>query len=122
MGVDSFSMHIGAEAMPRWNSFDGFLADTQHVTSNGQRQALVDELLDERQEWPWIEGRQATFIFSSLGSRKSVALNLDTIKSDPPFAPMTNLPGTTLWYVKRDFEGDDLLDYLLAIDDPMTPL
>lgn len=108
--------------MPRWKSFDTFLADTQQVTSNGQRQALVDELLDERQEWPWIEGKQATFIFNSLGSRESVALNLDTIKSDPPFAPMTNLPGTTLWYVKRNFEADDLLDYLLAVDDPMTPL
>jgi enterochelin esterase-like enzyme len=108
--------------MPRWNSFDNFLADTKMVTSNGQRQALVDELLDERQVWPWVEGKKATFIFSSLGSRKNVSLNLDTIKSDPPFAPMTNLPGTTLWYVSRQFERDDLLDYLLAIDDPLTPL
>lgn len=108
--------------MPRWKSFEAFLADTRQVTSNGQRQALVDELLDERQTWPWIEGRQATFIFSSLGSRKSVALNLDTIKADPPFAPMTNMAGTTLWYVTRKFESDDLLDYLLAIDDPLTPL
>jgi len=108
--------------MPRWKAFDAFLADTRQVTSNGQRQALVDELLDERQEWPWVEGKRATFIFSSLGSLKSAALNLDTIKGDPPFAPMTNMPGTMLWYVTREFERDDLLDYLLAIDDPMTPL
>jgi enterochelin esterase-like enzyme len=108
--------------MPRWTSFETFLADTQKITSNGQRQALVDELIDERQVWPWIEGNKATFIYSSLGARKNVALNLDTIKGDPPFASMTNLPGTTFWYVTRQFETDDLLDYLLAIDDPMTPL
>jgi len=108
--------------MPRWNSFEAFLTDTQLVTSNGQRQALVDELLDERPEWPWVEGKQATFIYSSLGAHRNVALNLDTIKGDPPFAPMTNLPGTTFWYVTRPFERDDLLDYLLAVDDPMTPL
>src|SRR4030095_947082 len=118
----AFPIHIGAVVMPRWNSFEAFLADTRQVTSNGQRQALVDELLDERQTWPWVEGRKATFIFSSLGSRKSVALNPDTIKADPPFAPMTNMPGTTLWSVTRQFETGDRLDYLLAIDDPMTPL
>jgi enterochelin esterase-like enzyme len=47
---------------------------------------------------------------------------MDTIKADPPFAPMTNLPGTSLWYVMQQFEPDDLLDYMLAVDDPMTPL
>jgi enterochelin esterase-like enzyme len=108
--------------MPRWNSFDAFVAEAQQAKSNGQRQALVDELLDERPEWPWIQDNQATFIFNSLGERSSVALNLDTIKADPPFAPMDNLVGTSLWYVTRDFASDDLLDYLLAIDDPMTPL
>jgi enterochelin esterase-like enzyme len=51
-----------------------------------------------------------------------VALNLDTIKADPPFAVMNNLTGTSLWHVTRPFAPDDLLDYLLAIDDPMTPL
>ena len=35
---------------------------------------------------------------------------------------MTNLPGTTLWYVTQPFQPDDLLDYMLAVDDPMTPL
>lgn len=108
--------------MPGWNSFETFLADARKSPSNGQRQALVDELLDERRDWPWIQGSKATFVFNSLGSRRSVSLNLDTIKSDPPFAAMDNLPGTTLWYVTRDFQSDDLLDYLLAIDDPLTPL
>jgi enterochelin esterase-like enzyme len=108
--------------MARWNTFDAFVAEAQQAKSNGQRQALVDELLDERPEWPWVEGSKATFIFNSLGERKSVALNLDTIKADPPFAPMVNLAGTSLWHVTRDFAPDDLLDYLLAIDDPMTPL
>ena len=108
--------------MPRWDSFATFLAEADEITSNGQRQALVDELLDERTEWPWIEGNKATFIYSSLGARQSVAINLDTIKGDPPFAQMTNMHGTTFWYVTRQFERDDLLDYLLAIDDPLTPL
>lgn len=108
--------------MPRWNSFEAFLADAQQAKSNGQRQALADELLDERPEWPWIEGNRATFIFNSLGARRGVALNLDTIRADPPFAPMENLAGTSIWYVIREFAPDDLLDYLLAIDDPMTPL
>jgi enterochelin esterase family protein len=35
---------------------------------------------------------------------------------------MSHLEGTSLWYVTREFEPDDLLDYMLAIDDPMTPL
>lgn len=108
--------------MPRWNSFEAFLADAKRAPSSGSRQTMVDELLLERLEWPWIEGEQATFIFSSLGAQRSVALNLDTIKDDPPFARMTNLEGTTFWYVTRPFAPDDLLDYLLAIDDPLTPL
>ncbi len=108
--------------MPRWESFEQFLAEAKQVTSNGQRQALVDELMTERKEWPWVQGTAATFVFSSLGARKSVALNLDTIKSDPPLEPLVNLEGTTFWYLTHEFASDDLLDYLLAIDDPMTPL
>ncbi|MCB9451144.1 MAG: hypothetical protein H6672_06875 [Anaerolineaceae bacterium] len=108
--------------MPRWNSFEAFLDDAKRAPSSGARQTLVDELLLERPEWPWVEGDIATFVFSSLGAQRSVALNLDTIKADPPFAEMTNLEGTTFWYVMRTFAPDDLLDYLLAIDDPLTPL
>jgi enterochelin esterase-like enzyme len=107
--------------MPRWNSFETFLNDVEHARNDGERQTFADELVTEH-EWPWIEGNKATFIFASLGARKNVALNLDTIKEDPPFAPMTNLKGTTLWYVRRDFAPDDLLDYLIAVDDPLTPL
>ncbi|NWF71083.1 MAG: esterase family protein [Chloroflexi bacterium] len=106
--------------MPQWDSFDSFLADA-HRVSGSARQALVDELLHERSEWPWIEGNRATFIYSGMGTR-SAALNMDVIKEDPPFAPMENLAETTLWYVTRAFERDDLLDYLLAVNDPLTPL
>ncbi len=108
--------------MPRWNSFETFLKDVDNARNDGERQTFADELLSERREWPWIEGTTATFVFASLGARKSVALNLDTIKGDPPLAPMTNLRGTTLWYIRREFMTDDLLDYLIAVDDPMTPL
>jgi enterochelin esterase-like enzyme len=106
--------------MPQWNSFASFLDEAMQV-SGAERQALVDQLLDERPEWPWVQGHRATFIYSSVGTR-SAALNMDTIKNDPPFAPMENLAETTLWYVTKNFERDDLLDYLLAINDPMTPL
>jgi enterochelin esterase-like enzyme len=108
--------------MPRWNSFESFLADARRADSDEERQELVDELLMERPTWPWVQGRRATFIFTSLGSRRSVALNLDTVKGDPPFVPMTRLEGTSLWYITQEFQPDDLLDYLLAVDDPMTPL
>jgi enterochelin esterase-like enzyme len=108
--------------MPRWNSFETFLQDVENARNDGERQTFADELLTERREWPWIEGNTATFVFGSLGARKSVALNLDTIKGDPPLASMTNLRGTTLWYIRREFAADDLLDYLIAVDDPMTPL
>ncbi len=108
--------------MPRWNSFDAFLADMEKQNKDGARQTLVDELLDDRANWPWIDGNQATFVFNSLGERTSVALNMDNIRSDPPLAGMTNIRGTTLWYITRPFAEDDLLDYLLAIDDPLTPL
>lgn len=106
--------------MPRWNSFYAFLGEAQQ-TPVEQRQALVDTLLRERPDWPWVERNQATFIYLGVGV-KTVALNLDVIPGDPPFAPMVNLEGTSLWYVNRAFARDDLLDYLLAVNDPMTPL
>ncbi len=108
--------------MPRWDSFDAFLAEAGPVTSAPLRQSLVDQLLAERPVWPWVEDGHATFIYSAPGNHNNIALNLDTIKGDPQFAPMTHLDGTTLWYVTREFASDDLLDYLLAVDDPMTPL
>jgi enterochelin esterase-like enzyme len=106
--------------MPNWESFDSFLreAEAAHIDD---RQTIVDALIRERMDWPWVQGEQATFIYVSMGA-KSVALNLDTINADPPFAPMQKLEGTTLWHVTRQFAEDDLLDYMLAIDDPMTPL
>ncbi len=108
--------------MPRWKDFDTFLAEVESARRDGDRQTLVDELLTERHEWPWIQGNKATFVFNSLGARQNVALNLDTIKADPPFAPFKQLDGTMLWHLTRTFEDDDLLDYLLAVDDPLTPL
>jgi enterochelin esterase family protein len=62
-----------------------------------------------------------TFIHLN-GDAEKVALNLDIIERDPPFEPMTRLEGTNLWYVQRRFRMDDLLDYLIVVDDPMTPL
>jgi enterochelin esterase-like enzyme len=106
--------------MPTWDSFDAFLGEALQ-TPVEQRQELVDTLLRERAEWPWVSENRATFIYTSMRVQR-VALNLDTIQEDPPFAPMENLEGTTLWYVTHEFAPDDLLDYLLAIDDPMTPL
>jgi enterochelin esterase-like enzyme len=104
--------------MARWSSFSAFLND---IAQGDDRQALADQLLQERTDWPWVETAQATFVYSHTGT-ESVALNLDTIPKDPPFAPMTQVEGTTLWYVTQPFEPDDLLDYMLAVDDPMTPL
>lgn len=107
--------------MPGWDSFDAFVNEANLASTDEQRQQLVNTLLSERTVWPWINGHLATFIHSKVGTR-TAAVNLDTIKGDPPFAPMTNLPGTTLWYVTLEFATDDLLDYMLAIDDPLTPL
>jgi enterochelin esterase-like enzyme len=81
---------------------------------------MVDELLAERPHWPWIDNTRAVFAY--VGDAQQVALNLDTIAADPPFAPMTHIMGTNMWYVSQEFAGDDLLDYLIAVDDPMTPL
>lgn len=107
--------------MPRWKSFASFLRDAERAEDDEARQQLVNELLAERQDWPWVENNRATFVFSKMGTNQA-ALNLDTINADPPFDPMTQLSGTTLWYVQREFNTDDLLDYMLAINDPMTPL
>jgi enterochelin esterase-like enzyme len=104
----------------RWQSFEQFLTEAQNVPLEG-RQALVNSLLRERPNFPWVEGSKATFIYARPGAR-NVAVNLDTVKSDPPFVPMTNLAGTSLWYATIDFSPDDLLDYLIAVNDPMTPL
>jgi enterochelin esterase family protein len=107
--------------MPQWASFDAFLEDTNRAKTDRERQMMVDELLAEHREWPWIEQTRAVFAFNEADIQ-SVALNLDTIGTDPPFAPMTHIQGTSLWYVTHEFHADDLLDYLLAVDDPMTPL
>lgn len=106
--------------MPKWSSFERFLADALE-TPLEQRQPLVNALLRERPNFPWIEGRKATFIYARSGAR-SVAVNLDNVKSDPPFVPMQNLAGTSLWYVTLTFQEDDLLDYLIVVNDPMTPI
>ncbi len=107
--------------MPRWSSFRSFLDDIAQLNGGDKRQALVDQLLQERPAWPWVEDSQATFVFSQPATT-SVALNLDTIPADPPFAPMTQVENTTLWYVTHPFQPDDLLDYMLAVNDPMTPM
>lgn len=107
--------------MPRWDSFVQFLQEADQLQNSVERQQLVDELLRERTQWPWIEGNRATFIYNRPGA-ETVALNLDIINEDPPFQPLERLEGTSLWYLQREFEADDLLDYLLAVDDPMTPL
>ncbi len=108
--------------MPRWNSFEAFLQEARRAPDDDQRQALVDRLLAEQTGWPWVQGSQATFIYAGPDTPQHVALNLDAIQGDPPLAPMNRLEGTTLWYLTRAFAPDDLLDYLLAVDDPMTPL
>lgn len=106
--------------MPGWDSFDAFLREAKAAPAD-ERQALVDALIDEREQFPWVENNRATFLYSDPDAER-VALNLDTIKSDPPFAPMEQLPGTSLFFLTYPFERDDLLDYLFAVDDPMTPL
>ena len=98
--------------MAEWTSFDEFLAAALAAPEE-ERSALVTDLLAERPDWPWIEGTKATFVLHRAGLQR-VALNLDTIQADPPFAPMENLPGTDLWAISRTFEPDDLLDYMLA--------
>jgi enterochelin esterase-like enzyme len=105
--------------MARWETFRAFLDDAQRAPER-ERPALVDALLAERAAFPWVEGEQATFVYR--GPAASVALNLDVLPGDPPFAPFTRLDGTDFWYYTHTFQTDDLLDYLLAIDDPGTPL
>jgi len=106
--------------MPGWETFDAFLRDAKAAAPD-ERQSLVEDLLAEREQFPWVENNRATFIYADANAEQ-VALNLDTIKSDPPFAPMERLDGTSLFFITYPFERDDLLDYLLAVDDPMTPL
>lgn len=106
--------------MTNWPSFDAFLRDALN-TSIEQRQPLVDGLLRQRASFPWVEGDKATFIYARPGAQR-VAVNLDTIRRDPPFVQMENLAGTTLWYTTIQFQADDLLDYMIVIDDPMTPV
>jgi len=103
--------------MARWDSFVQFLQEADQLSNAVSRQQLVNELLREHELWPWIEDNLATFIYTRPGAQQ-VALNLDIIERDPPFDAMTNLEGTSLWYIQREFRRDDLLDYLIAVDDP----
>lgn len=107
--------------MPRWNSFQQFLREAQALSNDVSRQQFVNELLRERPHWPWVEGSIATFIYDNPAAER-VALNLDIIEKNPPFEPFHKLEGTSLWYLQRRFHVDDLLDYLIVVDDPMTPI
>ncbi len=102
------------------NRFQRFLQEVTQKSSPDQRQAHVNAFLREN-TFPLIEGNLVTFVYSGVGVER-VAVNLDIIDRDPPFLPMTQLADTTLWYVQHRFKSDDLLDYLLVVDDPMTPL
>ncbi|HEX2619359.1 MAG TPA: alpha/beta hydrolase-fold protein [Phototrophicaceae bacterium] len=104
----------------QWLSFEAFLNDALN-TPLEQRQNLVSSLLRQHPSFPWVDGKKATFIYARPGAR-TVAVNLDTIKTDPPFLPMENLAGTSLWHATLEFAVDDLLDYLIVVNDPMTPL
>lgn len=106
--------------MADWTTFEDFLAAAL-AAPEAERPELVTDLLVQQTDWPWVAGPYATFVLRRAGMH-SVALNLDTIQADPPFAPMDNLPGTDFWHITRAFEPDDLLDYMLALDDPGTPL
>ncbi len=109
--------------MPRWQQFDTFLAEAERAPSDAARQQLVNELLREHPFFPWVEDNRATFAYIGAGTEvERVALNMDVIPNDPPFEPLTQLAGTNFWYVTRQFAPDDLLDYLLVINDPMTPI
>jgi enterochelin esterase-like enzyme len=111
---------FGETTMPGWNRFEEFLSEAQ-AASPDERQALVDTMLSERDAFPWIDENQATFIYGK-GGAETVAVNLDRVKADPPFVAMERLEGTNLFHRTLTFEMDDLLDYMLAVDDPMTPL
>ncbi len=107
--------------MPNWTTFYSFLEEVNQVPVT-DRQALVYTLLQERPAWPWINGQDVTFVYVSLGEAENVAVNLDTLPGDPPFAEMENIEGTNLWYRMLTFAEDDLLDYMIALNDPMTPI
>jgi len=106
--------------MTTWPSFEAFLKDALN-TAIESRLPLVANLLRQHPAFPWVEGDKATFIYARTGAQR-VAINLDTIRRDPPFVPLENLAGTALWYATVQFQSDDLLDYMLVIDDPMTPV
>lgn len=106
--------------MADWTTFDEFLAAAL-AQPEADRPALVEALLAQQTDWPWINGAHATFALQRPNASRA-DLNLDTIATDPPFAPMEHLPGTDFWHVTRAFEPDDLLDYMIALDDPGTPL
>lgn len=106
--------------MQNRNIFQRFLQEVNQKSSPDQRQEHVNKFLREN-TFPLIEGNLVTFVYSGVGVER-VAVNLDIIENDPPFLQMTQLPDTTLWYVQHRFKIDDLLDYLLVVDDPMTPL
>lgn len=106
--------------MPQWATFSQFLDQTR-AAAPADRPALVTSLFADHPAFPWIDSGSATFVYRDNNAH-SVALNLDTIPDDPPFAAMERLEGTDLWFITRAFADDDLLDYLIAVDDPMTPL
>lgn len=104
----------------RWNSFIQFLAEVHQIQPE-YRQPVVDELLTEHKEWPWVERDRAAFVYNSH-TANSVRVNLDIIEADPPFLDMTRLEGTSLWYAQQYFDKDALLDYMFVVNDPGTPL
>ena len=108
-----------AQAIRQWPTFLKFLDEARESTVQHRRD-MVRALLNQH-VFPWIEDDLATFVSIQPGAER-VAVNLDSIDEDPPFMPMVRLDGTDMWYLQRQFSSDELLDYLIVVDDPMTPL
>jgi enterochelin esterase family protein len=111
-------------AGPAAASFGSFISSLEKEPES-QRQALVEKYLQSA-EVPIVEGTTAWFVYrDAAASSVSVAGDFNSWKAGRDM--MEKVPGTDLFYMRREFESDARLDYKFVVDgsrwilDPLNP-
>jgi enterochelin esterase-like enzyme len=104
--------------------FEAFL-DRLEKAPEPERSAMIEEFLGSN-EVPVLSGTSAYFLYCDEGA-SSVSVAGDFNGWKPGADMMTRLPGTCLYFLKKDFEEDARLDYKFVVNgsawmlDPLNP-
>ncbi len=103
-----------------WRRFQAQLEGT----TDGERPALVDELMASIEEFPLVEGDTVHFLYRGQAEDVSLAGDLIGARNE---VPLDRLPGTDLFHLAWTLEPDARVNYQFSVDfaeaevDPRNP-